>query len=68
MLCNYRMNLFKKYLVGKRIDSDWFQRELPREWEALRHEFETGGEKSFQLRKRFMLNPLRLEYPLAPDK
>lgn len=61
------MDHFKKYLLDKRIDSDRFRQDLPEEWNALQREFETGGEKPFQLRKRFMLNPLRLEYPLALD-
>ena len=68
MEANIEHTIFEKYLLSIKIDSARFRREQAEEWNSLRHEFEIGGEKSFFLRKRFLLNPLRLEYPQSHEK
>jgi hypothetical protein len=68
MATNIEYTIFENYLFSKKIDAIRFRQEQPEEWNALRHEFEAGGEKSFFSRKRFLLNPLRLEYPHSDEK
>ena len=59
------MDKFETYLSQKRIDAQRFRQSLPTEHERLAQEFVAGGEKAFDLRKKFLLNNLRLEYPQA---
>lgn len=55
---------FEDFLVKKRIDSNAFRSSYEEEWLKFRSEFDRSGEASFDARKKFMLNNLRLQFPL----
>ncbi|MEM7038065.1 MAG: hypothetical protein AAF570_13865 [Bacteroidota bacterium] len=61
------MTPFEAFLQQNKIQASSFKRTLLQEWEAMEREFGAMGEKSFEKRKRFLLNNLRLEFPLEDE-
>ncbi len=55
---------FEEFLKKKRIDSVKFKASLSQEWLSYQAEFDQSGEASFDARKKFFLNNLRLQFPL----
>jgi hypothetical protein len=58
------MEHFEDYLQQKRIDSVTFRDQLPEEWSRWKADFETSGAKAFDHSKKFLLNPIRLQFPI----
>ena len=58
------MDKFVDYLGKKQIDAQRFRESWPDEESRLRNEFQQGGAIAFELRKKFLLNNLRLEFPI----
>lgn len=59
------MGDFKDFLLRKQINPEGFRMGLPKEWERWNAEFEQIGEQAFDLQKKFLLNPMRLQFPLS---
>jgi hypothetical protein len=58
------MEEFELYLNQKRIDSARFRMELPTEWARWKTEFDLTGPVVFDHARKFMLNPIRLQFPI----
>lgn len=53
------------YLREKRIDGGRFRATRPDEYARWESEWAVLGKAAFDQRKKFLLNPLRLEFPLG---
>lgn len=59
---------FKEFLLSKKINPDTFrqaQRERYEEWSTL---FSVIHPTSFEAQKKFLLNRVRREFPIVPEK
>jgi hypothetical protein len=60
------MEHFEHYLRQKRIDSVSFRDKLPEEWSRWKSDFESAGALAFDHSKKFLLNPIRIQFPILP--
>jgi len=58
------MDQFELYLVQKQIDAARFRAALPAEWSRWKSEFDAAGALAFDHSKKFLINPLRLQFPI----
>lgn len=56
---------FENYLREKRIDVDRFRATAPEEWERMASHFTALGSHAFDARKKFLINNIRLQFPLS---
>jgi len=59
---------FPEFLSKKRINAEAWRQARPEEYARLAAMYAASGEKSFDAQKKFLFNPLRLEFgpPEAP--
>ncbi|MDJ1491504.1 hypothetical protein QNI19_01100 [Cytophagaceae bacterium DM2B3-1] len=55
---------FEEYLIGKKIDSEAFQRQEHKRWKDYKNIFEQVHPESFTTQKKFVINDLRRQYHL----
>ena len=60
-------NRFALYLQQKRISGTRFKEELFDLYQSLQSEFLKSSPAGFDARKKFLINNLRLQYPLSDD-
>ena len=53
------------FLSAKKIDVAAFKAALPAEYEALEDAYAQMSPKSFDQQKKFVFNPIRLQFPLS---
>ena len=58
---------FETFLRKKGIAHTDFQKADPKLFDDLVHAFQAGGTSHLELRKKFLWNDLRLEFPLAKE-
>jgi hypothetical protein len=57
-------SLFETYLAEKKIDSQAFKEHEPERWQEFQSLFELVHPESFTAQKKFLINPIRRQYPL----
>ena len=58
---------FEEYLISKKIDSKAFREEEDDLWTLWQREFEQMHPNSFTAQKLYLINPVRLKYPLKKE-